>query len=67
MDGKTVNPLLFLVNEKIAVVSCFPEIVTLLIEIFGGDPRCLKLYSVLIIYIFYSHFISLIYLNLLLI
>lgn len=45
IDGRLINQDLFLVHEKIAVCTAFPEIFFTLIWIFGGEPRCQKFYS----------------------
>lgn len=46
IDGKNLNPLLYLVHEKIAMASCFPELFSSICKLFGGEVRCLKFYQV---------------------
>lgn len=38
--------MLYLVSDKLAAASCFPEIFDTVTKLFGGVPRCLKLYQV---------------------
>lgn len=44
IEGKSINQSLYLVNEKIAVVSAFPEVFETIGKIFGSKERCMKLY-----------------------
>lgn len=46
MDGKSLNPMLYLVHDKIAAASCFPEMFSSIAKIFGAEVRCLKFYQV---------------------
>jgi len=46
VDGKALNPLLFLVYDKMAAASCFPEMFSSIAKLFGAELRCLKFYQV---------------------
>ena len=48
IEYKQVNQLMYLVNEKAAIVGCFNEMFDSLSKVFGGNQRCLKFYQVCI-------------------
>lgn len=40
IEGRAVNPNLYLVMDSMAIVSCYPEFFESLGKVFGSHPRC---------------------------